>query len=61
MTGMLGGMKGASDYEKLVNKPASATKGMAAQSLVHLFIIFSVVAGNIFHFTAGRKRKKTVG
>lgn len=61
MTGMLGGMKGAGDYEMLVKKPALATKGMAAQSLVHLFIIFSVVAGNIIYFTSDRKSKKTVG
>ncbi len=56
MTGMLGGMKGAAEYELLTNRPDVATKGMAAQSLVHLFIIFSVIAGNII-FLAGRKRK----
>ncbi|MEE9552862.1 MAG: hypothetical protein V3W18_01090, partial [candidate division Zixibacteria bacterium] len=44
MTGMLGGMKGAAEYEKLVGHPGSAIKGMASQSLVHLFIIFSVIA-----------------
>ncbi len=60
MTGMLGGMKGASDYEKLVDKPALATKGMAAQSLVHLFIIFSVIAGNVIFFTGGRKKMRTI-
>ncbi len=61
MTGMLGGMKGAADYEKLVEKPDTASKGMAAQSLVHLFIIFSVIAGNIIYFATGRKRMRTLG
>ncbi|MCP4583056.1 MAG: hypothetical protein GY839_15715 [candidate division Zixibacteria bacterium] len=56
MTGMLGGMKGAADYEKLVNKPDAATKGMSAQSLVHLFIIMSVVAGNLVFFIEKRKQ-----
>ena len=56
MTGMLGGMKGAADYEKLVNKPAAAAKGMSAQSLVHIFIILSVVAGNVIFFVEKRKR-----
>jgi len=56
MTGMLGGMKGAADYESLVKKPGSATKGMSAQSLVHLFIIFSVIAGNVAYLK-GKKRK----
>lgn len=60
MTGMLGGMKGAADYEKLVGKPFSASKGMAAQSLVHLFIIFSVITGNIIFFVGGRKKTRAV-
>jgi hypothetical protein len=47
MTGLLGGMKGAAEYEILVERPDQATKGMAAQSLVHMFIIFSVIAGNL--------------
>ena len=58
MTGMLGGMKGAADYERLVQQPGTATKGMAAQSLVHLFIILSVIAGNIIYFV---EKKKSAG
>jgi len=56
MTGMLGGMKGAADYETLVGEKDAATKGMTAQSLVHLFIIFSVIAGNVTYFAEKRKR-----
>jgi hypothetical protein len=56
MTGLLGGMKGAADYEKLVEKPDMAIKGMAAQSLVHIFIIFSVIAGNIIFFFQRKQR-----
>lgn len=61
MTGLLGGMKGASDYEKLVGEPAMATKGMSAQSLVHLFIIFSVISGNIIFFRQRRKNRQGAG
>ena len=60
MTGMLGGMKGAADYEQLVHHPGAATKGMDAQSLVHLFIILSVVAGNIIFFIEKKKRGGSV-
>jgi len=60
MTGLLGGMKGASDYEKLVKHPGSASKGMAAQSLVHLFIILSVMVGNVIYFIDKRKRGRKV-
>lgn len=56
LVGMLGGMKGAAEYENLIKKPAAANMGMSAQSLVHLFIIFSVIAGNVI-FLLGKKRK----
>jgi hypothetical protein len=56
LTGMLGGMKGAAEYENLVQKPAAAVLGMAAQSLVHLFIIFSVVVGNFIFLLTGKRR-----
>ncbi|MCD6161641.1 MAG: hypothetical protein J7K40_04410 [candidate division Zixibacteria bacterium] len=61
MTGMLGGMKGAAEYEMLVKEIGFASKGMTAQSLVHLFIILSVIAGNIIFLIekSGRGRRKT--
>lgn len=49
MTGLLGGMKGAAEYELLVGRPGTAASGMTAQSLVHLFIILSVIAGNFIY------------
>ena len=56
MVGLLGGMKGAAEYEALVGKPAMATIGMDSQSTVHLLIIFFVVLGNIaFFVTFGKK------
>jgi len=58
MTGLLGGMKGAAEYEELVGHAGTAIKGMAAQSLVHLFIIFSVVAGNIIFFYEKRRFRR---
>ncbi|MCK5125722.1 MAG: hypothetical protein KAR42_05660 [candidate division Zixibacteria bacterium] len=61
MTGLLGGMKGAAEYERLIGKKDEATKGMGAQSLVHLFIIFSVLAGNIIFFFERRKRFNQAG
>ena len=58
MTGLLGGMKGAAEYELLVNKPFMAAIGMNSQSLVHLLIIAFVVVGNIAYFMT-RKTKDT--
>lgn len=61
LVGLLGGMKGAAEYEQLINKPAKAFRGMDAQSLVHLLIICMVVIGNVgFFVTWSRKRKGQV-
>ena len=60
MTGLLGGMKGAAEYEILVGEPDKAVLGMNSQSLVHLLIIAFVIVGNIALFTSGRKSKINV-
>ena len=55
--GLLGGMKGAAEYEILVGHQSSAVTGMSAQSLVHLLIIFLVMIGNISFFIGRRKKE----
>lgn len=57
LTGLIGGLKGAAEYEKLINLPGFATKGMDAQSIAHLIIIMFIVIGNIGFF-ASKKQKK---
>ena len=57
LTGLLGGMKGAAEYERLVKISGSATRGMASQSLVHFLIIFFVIIGNVAYFVT-RKHEK---
>jgi len=62
--GMLGGLKGASEYENLVeqyrySKPGirkAASIGMDAQSFVHLLIIVLVIIGNVAFFTIRRRK-----
>jgi len=58
MTGLLGGMKGAAEYEVLVKEKGSAVKGMSVQSLVHFLIIAMVIMGNIGYFVARRKNNR---
>jgi len=71
MVGLLGGLKGASEYERLVvNKyphlaevyatPGlyTATKGMDVQSIVHLIMIAFILFGNVVYFTGKRKPRK---
>ncbi len=58
MTGLLGGMKGAAEYEILVGVKGLAEKGMGMQSLVHLMVIFMVILGNVAFFINRRKTAK---
>ena len=55
--GLIGGLKGAAEYEKLIGVPSVATSGMPAQSFVHLLIIILVIIGNIAYFTMRRRKK----
>ena len=61
MVGLLGGLKGAADYETMVregreNTPAGlATPGMAAQSIAHLVIMGFIVIGNITYLILHRR------
>ncbi len=59
LTGLLGGMKGAAEYEIMVKEKGSAVKGMSVQSLVHFLIIALVILGNIGYFVSRRKRQLT--
>jgi hypothetical protein len=67
MIGLIGGLKGASEYEKLLvdayprftevyNRPGiyTATKGMDAQSIVHLIIVIFIAIGNVLFFVQRR-------
>jgi len=57
--GLIGGLKGAAEYEKLINKPSVATSGMPAQSFVHLLIIALVIIGNIAYFSLKRRKRQS--
>src|SRR5262245_3716860 len=72
IVGLIGGLKGASEYEKLLlekypqfkaayAKPGvlTATKGMDAQNIAHLAIVFFIVVGNVFYIVM--KRRKSGG
>lgn len=56
--GLLGGMRGAAEYEELIGKPGTATVGMQAQSMVHFLIIALVILGNIGFFVVRRQKNR---
>jgi len=69
LVGMVGGMKGAAEYEKLLaaghpelgqfyksTRLFTATKGMDAQTVIHAVIILFILIGNIAYMTTRRKK-----
>lgn len=63
ITGLLAGMKGAAEYEELVEKECNikgrrkAAEAMTSQTLAHIAIILFIVIGNISFFLLRRKRR----
>lgn len=56
--GLVGGLKGAAEYEKLIKHPSTATAGMDAQSFVHLFIVIIIIFSNIAYFVNKFKNRE---
>ena len=64
--GVMGGMKGASEYEELVELKypelagleRTATMGMDVQSIVHLVIIFFILFGNVMYVLTRRVKEE---
>lgn len=57
MVGLLGGLKGAADYETLVGiVGGQAVRGMSPQSVAHIVIMLFIIIGNIAYFSQQRKK-----
>jgi len=72
LVGMLGGMKGAAEYESLLRerypelarfykgtRDFTATKGMDGQTVLHTIIILFILLGNVAYITSRRAAAKT--
>jgi hypothetical protein len=61
VSGMMSGMKGAAEYEKLVfdrgyaKALGTAETGMNSQSIIHILIMAFIILGNIGYFFSRRK------
>jgi hypothetical protein len=58
LVGLIGGLKGAAEYEKLINRPDDGLKGMDAQTIVHLFVVLMILLGNIAFIFVQRAKKR---
>lgn len=53
--GLMGGMLGAAEYEKLAERPGRAMEAMRVQVWTHMIIILFILIGNIGYFISRRK------
>jgi hypothetical protein len=47
LKGLLGGMKGAAEYEHLIDTPGKGTSGIDALSLAHVMVVGLIIVSNI--------------
>lgn len=60
INGLLGGLRGAAEYETLVDIKGNATAGMDAQSATHFLIIVLIVVCNLFYFLTRQESGRRV-
>ncbi|MEW6277829.1 MAG: hypothetical protein AB1758_04330 [Candidatus Eremiobacterota bacterium] len=58
LEGMLGGLRGAAEYELLVKEPGTATLAMDAQSVAHFTLAGFIVFSNVVYFLERRRRRR---
>lgn len=59
LEGIVAGLKGAAEYEQLLDNPAAGTRGMEAQSAAHGLIAILVILGNIQAWRERRRKSAT--
>jgi len=59
INGLIGGLRGAAEYEVLIGQKGRAVAGMDAQSATHLAIIVLVILCNIFYLMLRKSQSRT--
>src|SRR5207237_8386200 len=57
LIGMLTGMRGAAEYEKLIDSASFGVTAMAGQSFAHLFILILIALANLPILSAALRRR----
>ncbi len=58
MHAMIGGLRGAAEYEQLIEIRGGGLRGMLAQSTAHIYVLLMVVIGNVIYWRDQRKAGK---
>ena len=58
INGLIAGMRGAADYEVLIDRPGPGIGAMFAQSVIHVVIVAFVIVGNVLYLLARRRERR---
>lgn len=61
INGLIGGLRGAAEYEGMINQAGTAVAGMDAQSTTHFAIILLVMLCNTWYFLSRRHDRRSKG
>jgi hypothetical protein len=53
---LVGGLRGAAEYESLIGREGGGSRGMLAQSTAHIYVLVLIALGNVVYFRTRRKR-----
>lgn len=54
LVGLMGGLRGAAEYEVLIDTPGDAIVGMNVQSAVHMVMVIFIIISNVVYFADRR-------
>ena len=57
MVGLLGGMSGAAEFEKITAEKGKASTFILSQMIAHAIVIILILIGNVAYFSEKRKKK----
>ena len=55
---VVGGLKGAAEYENLYGESGKGNRGMPAQTAAHLYLIILIIIGNIIYFRSRKSSRR---
>lgn len=58
LSGLLGGMSGAAEFEKALSEPGDGSKRLLSQMATHATVMLFIIIGNIALFVGRRKERK---
>ena len=59
MFAVVGGLRGAAEYENLYGELGKGNRGMPAQTAAHLYLIILIIIGNVIYFRSKKRQGRS--